>query len=153
MLLITAPCFQGNHMYLSASIDGETVVRPYTPVTSNDEKGYFDLVIKVYFANVHPKFPEVGLCFHVAYCFCIPNISIHPPLSPLQGGKMSQYLESLSTGDCVDVRGPAGKVEYLGMGYLRVKEPGTAEGLRCASNIGLIAGGTGTHTYSLCHAH
>ena len=37
----------GNHMYLSARIKEELVVRPYTPVTSNDEKGYFDLVIKV----------------------------------------------------------------------------------------------------------
>lgn len=34
-------------MYLSARIKGELVIRPYTPVTSNDELGYFDLVIKV----------------------------------------------------------------------------------------------------------
>ncbi len=34
-----------------------------------------DLVIKVYFANVHPRFPE--------------------------GGKMSQHLESLSLGDTI----------------------------------------------------
>lgn len=37
----------GNHMYLSAKIDGKLVVRPYTPVTSDDEVGYFELVIKV----------------------------------------------------------------------------------------------------------
>lgn len=41
----------GNHMYLSARIKDELVIRPYTPVTSNDEKGYFDLVIKVSFFN------------------------------------------------------------------------------------------------------
>ena len=34
-------------MYLSAVIDGSLVVRPYTPVSSNDDVGYFDLVIKV----------------------------------------------------------------------------------------------------------
>ena len=34
-------------MYLSARIDDKLVVRPYTPVTSDDEIGYFDLVIKV----------------------------------------------------------------------------------------------------------
>lgn len=34
-------------MYLSAKIDGKLVVRPYTPVTSDDELGYFELVIKV----------------------------------------------------------------------------------------------------------
>lgn len=37
----------GNHMYLTARINGELVIRPYTPVTSDDELGYFDLVIKV----------------------------------------------------------------------------------------------------------
>ena len=37
----------GKHMYLSADIKGELVTRPYTPVTSDDEVGFFDLVIKV----------------------------------------------------------------------------------------------------------
>ena len=37
----------GNHMYLNAVVDGERVTRPYTPVTSDDELGYFELVIKV----------------------------------------------------------------------------------------------------------
>lgn len=34
-------------MYLTARIKGELVIRPYTPVTSDDEFGYFDLIIKV----------------------------------------------------------------------------------------------------------
>ena len=34
-------------MYLSARIKDDLVIRPYTPVTSDDEIGYFDLVIKV----------------------------------------------------------------------------------------------------------
>lgn len=50
----------GQHIYLSAKINGELVVRPYTPTSSDDDKGYFDLVIKVYKANVHPKFPDGG---------------------------------------------------------------------------------------------
>lgn len=29
---------------------------------------------------------------------------------------MSQYLESLKIGDTIDVRGPSGKVTYLGRG-------------------------------------
>lgn len=37
----------GNHMYLSAMIGEERVSRPYTPISSNDEQGYFELVIKV----------------------------------------------------------------------------------------------------------
>ena len=34
-------------MYLSAAIDDKLVLRPYTPVTSVDEQGYFQLIIKV----------------------------------------------------------------------------------------------------------
>ena len=34
-------------MYISANIDGEIVSRPYTPITSDDEQGFFELVIKV----------------------------------------------------------------------------------------------------------
>ena len=34
-------------MYLSAKVDEKLVIRPYTPVTSDDELGYFELVIKV----------------------------------------------------------------------------------------------------------
>ena len=36
----------GQHIYLTARIDGQLVIRPYTPVSSDDEKGYMDLVIK-----------------------------------------------------------------------------------------------------------
>ena len=39
-------------MYLTARINNELVIRPYTPVTSDDEIGYFDLVIKVKPANI-----------------------------------------------------------------------------------------------------
>uniref|UniRef100_A0A8I5KYU1 cytochrome-b5 reductase n=1 Tax=Homo sapiens TaxID=9606 RepID=A0A8I5KYU1_HUMAN len=36
----------GQHIYLSARIDGNLVVRPYTPISSDDDKGFVDLVIK-----------------------------------------------------------------------------------------------------------
>ena len=43
----------GQHIYLSAEIDGVPVVRPYTPVSNDDEHhGYFELVIKVYFKGL-----------------------------------------------------------------------------------------------------
>jgi cytochrome-b5 reductase len=38
----------GQHIYLTAQINGELVKRPYTPTTSDDNQGYFDLVIKIY---------------------------------------------------------------------------------------------------------
>lgn len=37
----------GQHIYLSARVDGNLVVRPYTPVSSDDDKGFVDLVVKV----------------------------------------------------------------------------------------------------------
>lgn len=38
----------GQHIYLTAYVNGELVKRPYTPVTNDDSQGYFDLVIKIY---------------------------------------------------------------------------------------------------------
>ena len=42
----------GQHVYLSARIDGNLVIRPYTPVSSDDDLGYMDLVVKVGAAGV-----------------------------------------------------------------------------------------------------
>ncbi|KAJ8386392.1 hypothetical protein AAFF_G00170970 [Aldrovandia affinis] len=107
----------GTHVYLSARIDGGHVVRPYTPISSDDDKGFVDLVVKVYFRNVHPKFPE--------------------------GGKMSQYLEGLQVGDVIDFSGPGGRLEYKGPGQfaMRPDKKSPAE-MKTASSLGLIAGGT-----------
>jgi hypothetical protein len=38
---------------------GEAIMRAYTPTSSDEDLGYFDLVVKVYFANEHPSFPLV----------------------------------------------------------------------------------------------
>ncbi|KAF2077777.1 hypothetical protein CYY_000898 [Polysphondylium violaceum] len=38
----------GQHISLRATINGKEVYRPYTPITSDEERGYFDLLIKVY---------------------------------------------------------------------------------------------------------
>lgn len=40
-------CSAGQHIYLSARVDGNLVVRPYTPVSSDDDHGFVDLVVKV----------------------------------------------------------------------------------------------------------
>lgn len=34
----------GQHIHLSATIDGDLVIRSYTPVSSDDDKGFVDLV-------------------------------------------------------------------------------------------------------------
>ncbi|CAL1269694.1 unnamed protein product, partial [Larinioides sclopetarius] len=117
--------FTGQHIFLSAKIDGNIVIRPYTPVTSDDDKGYFDLVIKVYFKGVHPKFPD--------------------------GGKMSQYLNDMKISDHIDVRGPSGKLVYLGKGKFSVKvDHKSPPQIYEVKEIGMIAGGTGiTPMYQL----
>ncbi|XP_007893601.1 NADH-cytochrome b5 reductase 3 [Callorhinchus milii] len=108
----------GQHIYLSARIDGELVVRPYTPVSSDDDKGCVDLVVKVYFKGVHPNYPN--------------------------GGKMSQYLESLRLGDTIDFRGPSGLLVYKGKGRFAIRVDKKSEPkIKTAKYLGLIAGGTG----------
>jgi cytochrome-b5 reductase len=37
----------GQHIVLSATIDGKEVSRSYTPTSSDNDKGYFELIIKV----------------------------------------------------------------------------------------------------------
>ena len=109
----------GKHINLSITLDGKPVVRSYTPVTSDDDVGFFDLVVKVYFANTNPKFPE--------------------------GGKLSQYLEKMNINDMIDARGPAGRITYLGQGQFSLEDPKKKlpPTKRVARNIGMIAGGTG----------
>lgn len=47
-------------------------------------------LFQIYFKDINPKFPE--------------------------GGKMSQYLESLRINDTIDFRGPSGLLVYKGKG-------------------------------------
>lgn len=84
----------GKHIFLRASIDGKLCMRAYTPSSSVNEVGYFDLVVKVYFRDTNPNFPN--------------------------GGTMSQYLDSIPIGTALHVKGPVGHIEYLGKGNFMV---------------------------------
>ena len=91
----------GCHISLGATLispissDERYVSRQYTPVSTDfDDKGYFDLVVKVYRKNEHPNFPA--------------------------GGMMSQYLETLPIGSMIDVKGPGGRIEYLEGGRFKI---------------------------------
>lgn len=108
----------GQHIYLSATINNELVIRSYTPVSSDDDKGFVDLIVKVYQKNVHPKFPE--------------------------GGKLTQYMDQMLFGDKIAFRGPSGKMQYLGNGNFSIKKlrkdpPQTMT----VKNVNMIAGGSG----------
>ncbi|XP_016069450.1 PREDICTED: NADH-cytochrome b5 reductase 2 [Miniopterus natalensis] len=108
----------GNYVHLLANIDDDLVVRAYTPVSSDDDQGFVDLIIKIYFKNVHPHYPE--------------------------GGKMSQYLENLKIGETVLFRGPTGRLFYHGPGEFSVKANKTSKPEeKWAGQLGMIAGGTG----------
>lgn len=108
----------GNHVYLSARINGEMVVRPYTPVSPADQKGYVDFVIKVYKANTHPDYPA--------------------------GGKMSQYLMNIPITHYVDIRGPAGLLNYKGQGIFDIKPDNRSPPTKIkAKYVSMICGGSG----------
>ncbi|KAJ8791774.1 hypothetical protein J1605_020496 [Eschrichtius robustus] len=108
----------GQHIYLSARIDGNLVIRPYTPISSDDDKGFVDLVIKIYFKDTHPKFPA--------------------------GGKMSQYLESMKIGDTIEFRGPNGLLVYQGKGKFAIRPDKKSNPvITTVKSVGMIAGGTG----------
>ncbi|RLN08354.1 hypothetical protein C2845_PM11G24430 [Panicum miliaceum] len=80
----------GKHVYVCASIAGKLCMRAYTPTSSVDEVGHIELLIKIYFKDEDPKYPN--------------------------GGLMSQYLDSLPLGATIDIKGPIGHIEYAGRG-------------------------------------
>jgi len=100
----------GKHLFLSAKINDETVVRRYTPITSNYDVGCVKFVIKVY----RP-------------CAPFPN-----------GGKLTQYLDTLKIGDYLDIRGPVGEFEYIADGNFLLDGHESK-----ATHFNMIAGGTG----------
>jgi cytochrome-b5 reductase len=88
------------------------VVRSYTPTSSDDDLGHFDLVIKVYRGGVDERFVD--------------------------GGKVSQYIDSLAIGDELEIAGPYGIIEYCGRSSFKIASKPVAK-----RNVGMIAGGTG----------
>eukprot|EP00635_Sarcinochrysidales_sp_CCMP3193_P014431 CAMPEP_0118902616 /NCGR_PEP_ID=MMETSP1166-20130328/7822_1 /TAXON_ID=1104430 /ORGANISM="Chrysoreinhardia sp, Strain CCMP3193" /LENGTH=337 /DNA_ID=CAMNT_0006841827 /DNA_START=41 /DNA_END=1055 /DNA_ORIENTATION=+ len=91
----------------------DEIERKYTPISSDDDRGYVDLVIKVYKGGLVDRFPD--------------------------GGKMSQHVDKLKVGDALAISGPWGVVQYAGRGkwlYGRKEIPKIA-------NVAMMAGGTG----------
>ena len=70
----------------------ETIIRSYTPISEITDKGYMDMLVKVYFAgNGSP------------------------------GGKMSLAMDSLPIGHFIEMKGSIGKFEYKGRGLCLVQ--------------------------------
>eukprot|EP00199_Chlamydomonas_sp_CCMP681_P001486 CAMPEP_0119101232 /NCGR_PEP_ID=MMETSP1180-20130426/336_1 /TAXON_ID=3052 ORGANISM="Chlamydomonas cf sp, Strain CCMP681" /NCGR_SAMPLE_ID=MMETSP1180 /ASSEMBLY_ACC=CAM_ASM_000741 /LENGTH=868 /DNA_ID=CAMNT_0007085319 /DNA_START=39 /DNA_END=2645 /DNA_ORIENTATION=+ len=113
----------GRHLLVYGTVGAETVARAYTPISSDEDLGHLDLLIKVYRAGQNVAFPE--------------------------GGKMSQLLDNLAIGDCIQVKGPTGHFIYEGKGnyLLHSKHKGHAK------HLNMLAGGTGiTPMYSVIKA-
>jgi ferredoxin-NADP reductase len=49
----------GKHIFLYANVGGESIMRAYTPTSSDDDIGHFDLVVKIYRAGTSTMFPHV----------------------------------------------------------------------------------------------
>ncbi|CAJ2512191.1 Uu.00g052060.m01.CDS01 [Anthostomella pinea] len=69
----------------------EAIIRSYTPISKNTERGKLDVLVKVYHDTPARK-----------------------------GGQMTQALDALPIGHAVDFKGPIGKFEYLGRGACTV---------------------------------
>lgn len=107
----------GRHIsFKFTNSEGKEVIRSYTPVSSDDDVGFVEFMIKVYPPNVHPKFPD--------------------------GGVMSMYLENLKIGDSLLMRGPKGHMDYMGSGKFSITSRGQST-LYHKKKLGMIAGGTG----------
>ena len=111
----------GKHLSLiSENEDGEQVSRSYTPVSTDNNIGFVDFVIKVYKRNEHPDFPE--------------------------GGFMSQKVDQLEIGETFKFKGPNGRLTYIGNGEFNIKQLKSQGGeliTKNYKNIGMIAGGSG----------
>ena len=76
--------------------EGELIGRKYTPISYFKDRGSFVLLVKIYYSDVNPKFPE--------------------------GGKLTQHLDSIVPGDFINICGPTWYFNYLGNGFCRLKE-------------------------------
>jgi NAD(P)H-flavin reductase len=92
----------GQHVMISTKManprtggDKKYTVRAYTPISTTDTLGTVDLVIKTYYKDEHPRFPD--------------------------GGWLSQYMDQMKVGDTLDFKGPTGAIVYEGQGVFSIK--------------------------------
>ncbi|KAG0274295.1 hypothetical protein BGZ95_009929 [Linnemannia exigua] len=103
----------GNHVFLRIKTNDSLHVRAYTPTSLPDQEGHLDLVVKIYMKDTDPRFPA--------------------------GGVVSQYLDAMTVGDYVAIKGPVGSFTYNGQGQYSHSSGRKGKCLQ----IGMICGGTG----------
>ncbi|KAI5837779.1 nitrate reductase [Morchella snyderi] len=85
----------GQHLLIKVKdqVTGEVITRPYTPMSTDAEKGVVHLLIKIYFDTPTTK-----------------------------GGKMTMALDKLPMGHTAEFKGPIGKLIYQGHGNLTIND-------------------------------
>jgi len=83
----------GQHISLKFhdDINNKDIIRSYTPISSDDDYGYVDFIIKIYYSGINEKFPN--------------------------GGAMSQYVANLNINNSILMKGPKGHLEYIENDY------------------------------------
>jgi len=89
--LLGLPTGQHLMIRLRDPVTREAIIRSYTPISQTAQKGYCDVLIKIYAGTADRA-----------------------------GGKMTKALDSIPVGHWVDFKGPIGKFEYLGKGACAV---------------------------------
>lgn len=76
----------GKHVQVRiADASGGGIARPYTPISTNEDRGWFELLIRVYGKGEDPAHPV--------------------------GGVLSQHLDALEIGGEVEVKGPVVRLQ------------------------------------------
>lgn len=66
----------GQHITISASIDGKEVTRSYTPISTNDTEGHFELLVKTY--------PKGNISKHLDKLSLYESIKVRGPKGKMQ---------------------------------------------------------------------
>lgn len=123
----------GQHVYLRVKKTNkqtgkvEIVQRAYTPYSGDSQRGYLDILIKVYFPSVSAS-SQLGV-----------------PATSFAGGKMTMLLESMPIGAgsdewAIELKGPVGQFTYLGDRQVQWKP---AKAHRRIRKLAMVAGGSG----------
>ncbi|KAM5348483.1 hypothetical protein ACJ41O_008307 [Fusarium nematophilum] len=88
---IGLPTGQHLMMRLRDPVTRDAIIRAYTPYSDGSERGYLDVLIKIYYDTPERK-----------------------------GGAMTQALDAIPLGHFVEFKGPVGKFEYLGRGLCTI---------------------------------
>lgn len=108
----------GREVVLVAVTECSCVSRQYIPINLDHEIGRLEIIVKVY---------------------------VDDPSKGMPGGQMTQFLDNMKIGDCIDAQGPSGHLwEYTGRGRLNVfSQTHKITFAKRAKEIGLVAGGAG----------